>query len=46
MLTVVLDTEKCDSFLLVLNANDLSELARVYVGQIVPFGFHGTFIKS
>ena len=46
ILTVVLDTKKRDSFLLVLNANDLSELARVYVGQIVPFGFHGTFMKS
>ncbi len=46
ILTVVLDTEKRDSFLLILNAKDLSELARTYVGQIVPFGFHGTFIKS
>lgn len=45
ILTVVLDTEKADSFLLILNAKDLSELARAYVGQIIPFGFHGTFIK-
>jgi carotenoid cleavage dioxygenase-like enzyme len=43
ILTIVLDTEKEDSFLLVLNASDLTELARAYIGHIVPFGFHGAF---
>ena len=43
ILSVVLDTEKQDSFLLILDANDLSELARAYIGQVVPFGFHGIF---
>jgi carotenoid cleavage dioxygenase-like enzyme len=37
----VLNGETATSYLLVLNAKDLSELARAQVPHHVPFGFHG-----
>lgn len=46
LLSVVLDATTGSSFLLVLAASDLSELARADVPQAVPFGFHGQFLKS
>ncbi|HEX3173908.1 MAG TPA: carotenoid oxygenase family protein [Solirubrobacterales bacterium] len=43
LLSVVLDAEAGDSFLLVLNASDLTELARARAPHHIPFGFHGQF---
>lgn len=43
VLSVVLDARKGTSFLLVLDAISFTELARAYVPQHVPFGFHGQF---
>jgi beta,beta-carotene 9',10'-dioxygenase len=43
LLTVVLDAEKNTSYLLILDAHDLAEIARAEVGQHIPFGFHGTY---
>ena len=43
LLSVVLDTKRGQSFLLVLNAESMEELARAYVPAVVPFGFHGGF---
>lgn len=44
LLSVVLDTRKDSSFLLVLDARDLSELARAEMPHRLPFGFHGAFL--
>ncbi len=41
VLSVVLDGERRSSYLLVLDARDLSELARAAVPHHIPFGFHG-----
>lgn len=46
LLSVVLDARSETSFLLVLDARDLSELARASVPQAVPFGFHGQFLAG
>jgi len=46
LLSVVLDTARGTSFLLVLDAADLSELARATVPQHVPFHFHGQFFRQ
>jgi carotenoid cleavage dioxygenase-like enzyme len=46
LLTVVLDATANNSYLLLLDARDLSEIARASVPQHVPFGFHGAFIRS
>ena len=46
LLTVVLDAEANNSYLLLLDAGDLSEIARARVPQHVPFGFHGAYIRS
>jgi len=43
LLSVVLDAAAATSFLLVLDAHDLSELARAEVPHHIPFGFHGQF---
>jgi carotenoid cleavage dioxygenase-like enzyme len=43
LLSVVLDAAGGSSFLLVLDAEDLSELARARVPHPIPFGFHGQF---
>jgi carotenoid cleavage dioxygenase-like enzyme len=43
LLSVVLDTRAQHSFLLVLDAYDLGELARAELPHAVPFGFHGQF---
>jgi carotenoid cleavage dioxygenase-like enzyme len=42
-LSVVLDTRSGLSFLLVLDAESWTELARAEVPQHVPLGFHGQF---
>ena len=41
LLSVVLDAGRKTSFLLVLDARDMSELARASVPHHIPFGFHG-----
>lgn len=44
LLSVVLDAES--SFLLVLDAGDLRELARARVPHHIPFGFHGRYLTE
>jgi beta,beta-carotene 9',10'-dioxygenase len=46
LLSVVLDADVGTSFLLVLDARDLSELARAQVPHHIPFGFHGQFARD
>ena len=46
LLSVVLDGERGNSFLLVLDARDLAELARAEVPHHIPFGFHGQFARA
>jgi beta,beta-carotene 9',10'-dioxygenase len=46
LLSVVLDAATDTSFLLVLDAADLSELARAGAPHHIPFGFHGQFARS
>lgn len=43
LLSVVLDADRGSSFLLVLDAADLSEVARAEVPHHIPFSFHGQF---
>ncbi|HSZ12750.1 MAG TPA: carotenoid oxygenase family protein [Solirubrobacteraceae bacterium] len=45
LLSVVLDADAGRSFLLVLDARDLSELARAEAPHHIPFGFHGQFAR-
>jgi carotenoid cleavage dioxygenase-like enzyme len=44
LLSVVFDGHKGTSFLLVLDARNLDEVARVEVPHHIPFGFHGQFL--
>lgn len=46
LLSVVLDTRRKTSFLLVLAADSLAELARAYLPHHLPFGFHGNFFGA
>jgi beta,beta-carotene 9',10'-dioxygenase len=46
LLSVVLDAHAGTSFLLVLDAADLSELARASAPHHIPFGFHGQFARA
>jgi len=46
LLSVVLDATAESSFLLVLDAADLHELARARVPHHIPFGFHGQFARA
>jgi beta,beta-carotene 9',10'-dioxygenase len=46
LLSVVLDSVAGSSFLLILDATDLGELARARVPHHIPFGFHGQFARS
>jgi beta,beta-carotene 9',10'-dioxygenase len=46
LLSVVLEPERGRSSLLVLDARDLSELARARVPHHIPFGFHGQHFGS
>ncbi len=41
--SVVLDTIAQNSFLSILDASDLSEIARAYAPTFIPFGFHGYY---
>ncbi|MFN3404656.1 MAG: carotenoid oxygenase family protein [Cytophagaceae bacterium] len=46
IVTVVLDAEKCSSYLLVLDAKNLSELARAETSAMVQPGLHGMFYND
>lgn len=46
LLSVVLDSLTRRSFLLVLDASDLTEVARAYAPQRIPLGFHGQHIPA
>jgi len=46
LLSVVLDATEGNSFLLVLDAATLSEIARATVPHHIPFGFHGQFARE
>ncbi len=46
LLSVVLDGRTGTSFLLVLDAGTLAELARAEVPHHIPFGFHGQFARD
>jgi carotenoid cleavage dioxygenase-like enzyme len=46
LLSVTLDPERSSSFLLVLDARDLTELARARVPHHIPFSFHGQYFGS
>jgi beta,beta-carotene 9',10'-dioxygenase len=46
LLSVVLDADAGTSFLLVLDAADLTELARAQAPHHIPFGFHGQFARQ
>jgi carotenoid cleavage dioxygenase-like enzyme len=45
LLSVVLDAERGNSFLVVLDAGSLEELARAEAPHHIPFGFHGQFAR-
>ncbi len=44
LLSVVFDSRSGRSFLLVLDASDLRELARAEAPHHIPYGFHGQFV--
>ncbi len=46
LLSVVLDAERETSHLLVLDARDLTELARAEAPHHIPYGFHGQFSRG
>jgi beta,beta-carotene 9',10'-dioxygenase len=46
LLSVVLDAARERSFLLVLDAASLSEIARVDAPHAIPFGFHGQYFSD
>jgi beta,beta-carotene 9',10'-dioxygenase len=45
LLSVVLNSEAATSYLLVLDARTLTELARAEAPHHIPFGFHGQFAR-
>jgi beta,beta-carotene 9',10'-dioxygenase len=46
VLSVVLDSNKGNSFLLVLDAKSFEEIARAEVPHHIPFGFHGQYYED
>ena len=46
ILSIVLDLEKESSFLLVLDADSLNELARAEIPHPILMGYHGTFFEE
>ncbi|KAJ2960257.1 hypothetical protein NQZ79_g4392 [Umbelopsis isabellina] len=46
LLSVVLDERKAESFLVVLSAKTMQEIARAQIHSVVPFGFHGAFMSE
>lgn len=45
LLSLVLDADQRRSFLAVLDARTLAELARAQAPHVIPFGFHGQFFS-
>jgi carotenoid cleavage dioxygenase-like enzyme len=45
LLSVVLDGRAARSFLLVLDATTMTEIARAESPLVIPFGFHGSFVS-
>jgi len=45
LLSVVFDARSGNSFMLVLDAADLTEVARAEAPHHIPYGFHGQFLK-
>ncbi len=46
LLSVVLNAQKGDSFLLVLDAHSMNEIARAEIPHAVLFGYHGNFYAN
>ena len=46
LLSVVLDARRGTSFLLVLDAHSLAEIARAECPHHIPFSFHGNFFPT
>ena len=46
LLTLVIDTLKEASFLLILDANNLEEISRIQTPEPILAGFHGNFFKN
>ena len=46
LLSIVLDARRETSFLLVLDAANLDEIARADVPHAIPFHFHGNYLKE
>ena len=46
LLSIVLDTNTQTSFLLILDAKDLTETGRAHVPQHITFGLHGQYVNS
>lgn len=46
LLSIVFDARKGNSYLVVLDARDLSELARAEAPHHIPYGFHGQFARA
>ena len=46
IMSVILNSEKNNSFLLILDAKSFKEIARAEVPHHIPFGFHGQFYKN
>ncbi len=46
LLSVVIDTGREASYLLVLDARSMTELARAQAPHSIPFGFHGQFLAE
>lgn len=46
VLSVVLDSKKGNSFLLILDAKSFKEIARAEVPHHIPFGFHGQYYRE
>ena len=45
ILSVVYDKSNKESFLVIIDAHSMKELARAKMSQALPIGFHGRFIK-
>ena len=46
LLSVVLDSDVRNTFLLALNAKNLEEIGRATVHQVLPFSFHGNYFSD
>lgn len=46
LISVVLDGERRRSYIVILEATSMQEIARIDLPQVVPFGFHGSFVPA